>query len=82
MAASAVSRNSGPTLDCQTCGKKRLKAIKRGVCLACYQTALRAVAAGKTTWEELEKKKLVAPPSAPRKSDFSRIASEKLGRKL
>lgn len=75
--------SGGPHLSCQACGKKRLTTLKRGVCGACYIAAFRAIAAGKTTWEELEDTGVVSPRSSGgRKSAFSAAAEQKLGRKL
>lgn len=82
MRVRSTSRRSGPQLSCQACGKKRLTSLKRGVCGACYIAALRAIAAGKTSWEELEDTGVVAPRSPGRKSAFAEAAEKKLGRSL
>lgn len=76
--------SGGPHLSCQACGKKRLTTLKRGVCGACYIAALRAIAAEKTSWEELERSGLIAPACRGngRKSAFVEAAEAKLGRPL
>jgi len=57
------------------------KAYCRGLCRSCYQTALKAVSNGKTTWEELEAMGLSLPPknvvSATQRNPF-RVAFEEL----
>lgn len=36
----------------------------RGLCAVCYELARREVAAGQSTWEDLEKKGYVKPPAS------------------
>jgi len=46
------------------------KPLSRGLCSACYQAAVNAVAAGKTTWKALEKAGKCLPSQRHRKRDW------------
>lgn len=49
----------------------------RGLCRPCYTSAVRRVNSGETTWEELERLKLVLPPTT-RKSMWNEMADKAL----
>jgi hypothetical protein len=57
------------------CGKQE---CSRGLCITCYQSAVREVKSGNTTWEELEREGLANPSKKPRKENaFYKKLSEK-----
>ena len=58
----------------------RRRVANRGLCGGCYASARDMVAAGKVTWQDLERMGLALPRCSRRKPSAFRAAIEKKGR--
>jgi len=49
------------------CGRE---AVRRGLCNSCYQTVLRLIMLGMTTWDKLQHEGKVLPPARHRNAEW------------